>query len=148
MARFSKLVVASNDFLGRSISDRKRAKKARKRGQIPSRSLHPKANELDVSVDKLNRCPQSNECDYNDEHVRIAEQRDGTFYGWGYFTCEDVVKETPCTVKPDDFTGNPNHVRIFFPKSILGCTKRRNEIATSLAELSRWKEYRDPTVET
>lgn len=137
--------VASADFLGRSVSDQKRARQAKKSGRLHPRSLHPRAGDHRISVDKLNRI-DSNRCAYSREHVRIAKSREGTFFGWGYFTRGGVVEnKTPCSVVPDRLPElNPNHVLIEFPEIVKSCRRRRNEIAQELANISKWLEYQNP----
>ena len=140
-----KPVVRSLDYLGRSISDQKRAIAAKSNGKLHSRSLHPKSGEDNISVDKLIRTSEG-ECEFDDSHVLIAKTRKGTFYGWGYFTRREVEDSTPCVVQPKAIDDNPNHVLIRFPEIVKSCRKKRNEIARELANISRWLEHLDPTV--
>ena len=144
-----RLVVRLEDYLGRSVSvrhasDRKLVCHAKQHGRLHPRSLHPKSGDNDLSVDKLMRSPSS-ECGYSADHVRVAENREGTFYGWGTFTRESLETNTPCRVIPDPIPDlNPNHVLIKFPEVVKTCNKIRNAIAQELANLSKWLEYRDP----
>ena len=142
-----KLHVGPEDFLGRSVSQKKYAKQAQSRGKLHPRSLHPKVGESAISVDKLNRS-ESGECEFTEEHVAVAESREGTFYGWGFFTRNEVESTTPCAVKPEPIKQNPNHIIIEFPDTVKTCKKKRNEIAQELANLSIWLMYRDPTIES
>lgn len=137
--------VNSDDYLGRSISSQKRAKRAKRDGQLQPSSFRPRCGEIEISVDRLNRSP-TGECEYDEEHVKIAESRDGTFYGWGYLTRSDVETQTPCVVEPNAVPSNPNHVLIKFPENVKRCKEERNSIASELAVLSNWLQHRDPTI--
>ena len=146
------LQVNPEDYLGRSVASRTAARYANRRGILKRNTICPRQGETSISVDKLIRSATTGQCEYSDEHVRIAEQRakqiSGTFYGWGFFTREEVESNTQCSVQPTPMEDdNPYHVHIEFPETILNCREKRNEVADELRKITKWLEYRDPTID-
>lgn len=133
------------EFLGRSVSDRKRAKYAHDNGVLYFRSLLPRSGEHVISVDKLIRNVENNSCNYTEKHVRVATEREGTFYGWGYFTSGELLHQTPCQVEFDPLPANPNHVLVIYPEELKLDKIELKYVAKEIALLTNWLEVKDPT---
>lgn len=141
-----------NDFLGRSVSSRSKARYAHNNNKLHPDSLLPSKGSHQISVDKLIRCSVTDRCKYTKEHVRIAQTRGPTgtevFYGWDYFTVLSAKNTRGCEVIPDSICCNKNHVLIRFPPDFKGDKEKLKVVAKLLALHTRWLEVKDPTIPT
>ena len=125
--------LAPNEIIGRGISSRNEARRAR-RNRTSKNVFDPGEGKSDISVDWISAAPIG-------EITKIAEKRDAdrgrTFYGWAVVSVESArANNRKVVASPND---NPYHADIKLPANVAYDEYQRKLHFQQLADASSWQ---------
>ena len=128
--------VGAEEELGRSVSSRRNAARAR-RSRLPYHEFLPRPGVAEISVDRLSIATP-------DESTTIADRRDAargrTFYGWAVVTVESVCTNGRSVVASPIPDINPCHADIAVPESAAEDRNEQIRHAQQFRDASYWHE--------
>lgn len=128
-------VLAPNELIGRGISSRNEARRARQ-NRISKNVFDPGEGKSDISVDWISAAPIG-------EITEIAEKRDAdrgrTFYGWAAVSAEAASANNRRVVASPILNLNPYHADIKLPASAADDKYQRAHHLQQLADASSWQ---------
>ena len=127
--------IAPNEIIGRGISSRNEARRAR-RNRTSKNVFDPGEGKSDISVDRISAAPIS-------EITKIAKKRDTdrgrTFYGWAAVSVESASANNRRVVASPIPNLNPYHADIKLPASAAADEYQRAHHLQQLADASSWQ---------
>ena len=128
--------VGADEELGRGVSSRKNAARAR-RSSVPYREFLPRSGVAEISVDRLSVTTAA-------ESNAIAARRDSargrSFYGWAVVTAEAAGENGRRVVASPIPDINPYHADIVLPEATAENRSEQIRHAQQLRDASYWRE--------
>ena len=128
--------IGADEELGRSVSSRRNAARAR-RSRVPYQEFLPRRGVADISVDRLSVATP-------DESTAIAAKRDAargrSFYGWAVVTAEAAGENGRQVIASPICGINPYHADIVLPEAAAEDRSEQIRHAQQLRDASYWRE--------
>ena len=128
--------IGTDEELGRSVSSRRNAARAR-RSRLPYHEFLPRQSVVEISVDRLSIATP-------EESTAVADGRDAvrgrTFYGWAVITAEAAGENGRKVVASPIPDINPYHADIVLPASAAEDRNEQVRHAQQLRDASNWRE--------